>query len=143
MYKNDVFVIQIKKPVKKELFLMKNKNNVKRAINAMKNRYKQYIVQVMICALMVAIFQSHLYAADTFTQKVQAFITGTVLTWTRILGVIGILGGISGLAINRHNEEKLKGFWMVIAIGALIFAIPEIINLLFSAFAGGSINAFQ
>ena len=77
---------------------------------------------------------------DALIVKVQSFITNTVLPWTRIVGILVVIGGIVGLMLSKHKEEKLSGIWYVIFSGIAIFGIPEIINLLLSSFGATSVD---
>jgi hypothetical protein len=102
----------------------------------MKN--KVYMVMILMVVL-----GSSVFAADAFTQKFIDFINTTVLTWTRIIGSVAIIVGISGMAMKKGNEDATAAFMKVLIGGALIAAIPEIINLVFGSFGSSSIDALN
>jgi hypothetical protein len=84
------------------------------------------------------------FGADGFRQKVSDFISDDVLIWTRILGALSLIGGIIGVALkNQDKNEKLSQIWHIVGITAVVFGIPEIINLLFSSFSSSTIDALQ
>ena len=101
----------------------------------------------LVCSaafLLVVLGSSHVFGADAFTTRAENFVSTTVLMWTRILGSLAIIGGVCGLIYNRHNiQEKLGMFLSAIAVGALIFGIPEIINHVYGMFASSSIDALK
>ena len=104
----------------------------------------QYVsVQSILFLGMVLLLQTPVFCQDAFTQKVSDFVTSTVLPWTRLVGALVMIGGIIGLGLNRQREEKLKTFWEVLGVGALIFLIPELINLVYAKFSGGSIDVLR
>ena len=103
--------------------------------------FKKVLPKVLPVAVMLVVMMgSQAFAADAFTTKILNFINGTVLTWTRLIGIIGIIAGVAMMGFNRGNDDMTAKAIKVIVGAAIIFGIPEIVNLLLTSFVGTQIS---
>ena len=84
---------------------------------------------------------TNLFAADPLYEQFVNLINESVLPWTRLFGVIGLIGTVVGLLRARSEQsDNIKGWMNAVGLFVGILLLPEIINWAISSNNASTIN---
>ena len=88
-------------------------------------------INIIRCVLVMLLGMSaSIFGADPLYEKITELINESVVPWTRVIGILGLIGAICSFAYAKREQKDdlLKGsvYSLIIFFGVLL--IPEIIN---------------